>query len=54
MSGVGGGGGGGGGGAGKMQIATTQDYGHDSYLTYWFTGALNYQGRAAVAAAAAR
>jgi len=28
----------------KMQLATTQDYGHSSYMTYWCTGALNYQG----------
>lgn len=28
---------------GKMQIATTQDYAHDSYWTYFLTGALNYQ-----------
>jgi hypothetical protein len=34
---------------GKMQIATTQDYGHDSYMTYWMTGALNYQGPCEVA-----
>jgi fatty acid desaturase/predicted heme/steroid binding protein len=27
----------------KMQLATTQDYGHRSYLTYFMTGALNYQ-----------
>jgi fatty acid desaturase len=27
----------------KMQLATTQDYGHNSYMTYFMTGALNYQ-----------
>jgi len=27
----------------KMQLATTQDYGHSSFLTYFMTGALNYQ-----------
>ena len=26
-----------------MQLETTQDYGHDSFMTYWMTGALNYQ-----------
>jgi len=27
----------------RVQIETTMDYGHDSWLTYFFTGALNYQ-----------
>jgi hypothetical protein len=27
----------------KMQLATTQDYGHNSFMTYFMTGALNYQ-----------
>jgi hypothetical protein len=27
----------------KMQIATSMDYGHDSWLTTFCTGALNYQ-----------
>jgi len=27
----------------EMQVRTTLDYGHDSWLTTFFTGALNYQ-----------